>query len=1094
MSDSLFTSLLDKLKEYKKKYYLNTLLKGAIFFFTLAASAFLIVSLFEYFGKYNSSIRFCLLVGYLILTIFGLLKWVIFPFAGLLSLTKQISDEEAAKEIGSFFPEVKDKLLNTLQLGSMGERENSFIQASISQKTKELSVVPFAKAVNLGENRRYLKYLALPLLLLVAILVFVPQILTESTARIINYEKTYTYPAPFQFILQNDSLKAYKNEDFQVNVSVKGKAIPEDIYLYFNGRKAKMKKNGTNGFSFAFQNLQKDESFQFEAAGYNSQEYLLKVMSRPDLKLFDVDLHFPAYLKKKNEAVSNAGNLTVPEGTIISWKFQTQDVDKIHLTFLDSSTSTKTLSSTNDRFSFSKKLLNSVNYKLELENESGRGNEKIGYHINVVKDQYPQLHVEHKKDTILYNYIAFGGTASDDYGLTTLKLFYRLSEKEKYKSVPVPIRSGQTTENFFYNWNIDTISLKPGEKISYYLQIWDNDGVNGYKSSKSSVYDFSIPEQKEIKEELKSASQAAENKISSLHNKSKKLNKELDKFEEKLKTKKELDWQDKKSLEELLKKHEELKEEIEHMQSEQKQLDEKLKKFNQPDPEIVQKMEQLQKLMDELMDEETKKLYEELQKMLQENAKKEDIQKLLEEMKEKDQNMENELERTLEWFKQLQFDQKLDAIKKDLDQLSNEQEKLSDKTLEKDSKNEDLIKEQEKLNEDFKDLEKDLKDLKEMNESLENKKEMEDVSGDQQEIKENQQKSSEQLQNKQNKKAGGSQKDAAEKMEQLSEKLAQMQTEMNQEQMEENMEDLRAILENLLKLSFDQEELMKDFRRVNQTDPRYLELSQKQLKLKDDSKIIEDSLMALAKRVFQIQSFITRELGEMNEHMDGSIKNIRDRRPDLASGNQQFSMTSINNLALLLNDVLKQMQQEMAQMSGGGQMCKKPGNNKKPGLGDLQKQLNEQMGKMKNGMKPGESMSKELAKMAAQQEMIRNALKDLQKKSGGDKAGKELSEIMKEMEKSEKDLVNKRINQDLIMRQKEILTRLLEAENSLRERDTEEKRESNTGKELPGSIPPDLEKYLREKEKQTELLKTTNPSFTPYYKKEVNEYFQKIEK
>src|SRR5690606_38299779 len=133
---------------------------------------------------------------------------------------------------------------------------------------------------------------------------------------------------------------------------------------------------------------------------------------------------------------------------------------------------------------------------------------------------------------------------------------------------------------------------------------------------------------------------------------------------------------------------------------------------------------------------------------------------------------------------------------------------------------------------------------------------------DHQEINDHQQKSSEQLKNNQNKKAGGNQKQAGEKMEQLSEKLAQMQDKMQQEQLEENMEDLRAILDNLLKLSFDQEELMKDFRNVNQSDPRYLELSQNQLKLKDDSKIIEDSLMALAKRVFQIQALITRERGQ----------------------------------------------------------------------------------------------------------------------------------------------------------------------------------------------------------------------------------------
>jgi len=98
------------------------------------------------------------------------------------------------------------------------------------------------------------------------------------------------------------------------------------------------------------------------------------------------------------------------------------------------------------------------------------------------------------------------------------------------------------------------------------------------------------------------------------------------------------------------------------------------------------------------------------------------------------------------------------------------------------------------------------------------------------------------------------------------------------------------------------------------------------------------------------------------------------------------------------------------------------------------------------------------------------------------------------MEQTETDLVNKRLTEQTIMRQREILTRLLEAEKSARERELDNKRESQTGKELARAVPPSFEKYIKNKEKQTELLKTISPAFTPYYKKEVNEYFQKIGK
>jgi hypothetical protein len=1101
MADSMFPSLIAKLQEYKKKYYLNGLIKGLIFFLTLTASAYVIITILEYYGKYNSFLRFFFLFSYITLTGIGLVKWIIIPLAGLLALKKQITDEKAAEDIGRYFPEVQDKLLNTLQLRNLAESENIFIQASISQKAKELSVVPFGNAINIKENKKYSKYLVVPFLFIAGILLILPEIFTESTARIINYEKTYTFPAPFTFKVLNNKLSAFRNEDFDLNLGITGKAVPEQVYLYINGRKAKMKKNPDGSYSYNFRGLQQTESLRFEAAGYSSVEYLLEVFARPDLKNLEIELNYPAYLKKKSEKLSNVGNLNVPEGTLAQWNINTGDVEKLYIDFPDSVFKDLIISSESNEFNFSKKLVHPFDYKLLLENKFGKGKEKIAYHVNIIPDQFPAITAEDIQDSTLFSYITFAGSATDDYGISRLRLFFRKINKEnkgeKFHSTDIKIRAGEVAQNFLHTWKLDSLDLKPGDKLEYYLQVWDNDGVNGAKSTKSRIFSLSLPDKEAINKEISADSKSAEKSMNSLLDRSKKLKKELEKFDEKIKTKPNLDWQDKKSLEELMNKHQQLNKDIEETQKEHKELSEKLEKFNNPDEALKEKMEQLQALMEQLLDEETKKLYEELEKMLKENAGKEELQKMLEEIKQKDKNMEKELDRSLEWFKQIQFEQKAEEIKNDLKNLAEEQKKLADQTQNKKENKEELLKQQDNLNNDFKKLEEELKDLDKLNESLENKNELKDFTKEQQDIKNSQQKGTEQLQNNQNKKAGESQKEAGEKMEEMAEMMAQMQSESSQEQLQENMDDLRAILDNLVKLSFEQEDLMKNFKKVNQSDPRYLELSQKQLKLKDDSRIIEDSLNALAKRVFQIQTFITRELTEMNGHMDASIKNIRDRRPEQATANQQYTMTSVNNLALMLNDVLKQMQQQMAQQmnSKGGGQCKKPGKNKGQGLGEMQKQLNEKLNQMKNGQKPGESMSKELAKMAAQQEMIRNALKELQKKAGGGtQAGKELSEIMKQMEQTEKDLVNKRISQETVMRQKEILTRLLEAEKSARERDTDKNRESNTGKDLNRNLPPDLEKYLKEKEKQTELLKTVNPAFTPYYKKEVNEYFQKIEK
>jgi hypothetical protein len=388
-----------------------------------------------------------------------------------------------------------------------------------------------------------------------------------------------------------------------------------------------------------------------------------------------------------------------------------------------------------------------------------------------------------------------------------------------------------------------------------------------------------------------------------------------------------------------------------------------------------------------------------------------------------------------------------------------------------------------------------LEELKEMNKSLEQPSDMQNTSEEEKNISEEQEKSMEQLQNNQNKKASESQKNAAQQMKDMAAKLAEMQNEMEMEQAQENLDHLRDILENLITLSFDQEKLMKDFRNVNLSDPRFVKLSQEQLKLKDDAKIIEDSLYSLAKRVFQIESFVTREVSAMKEHMDESVQGIRNRRLNVATGNQQLAMTSMNNLALLLNDVLKQMQNQMAQAKSGKKQKSKQ---KNPGLSQLQQQLNEKIQQLQKSGKSGRELSEELAKLAAEQEMIRNALKELNKgkmkhRDGKDADGGSMGDLLKQMEETEKDLVNKKIAPQTIDRQKEILTRLLESEKAMRERDEEEKRKAEQAKEKPRNVPTQFEDYIKVKEKQIELLKTVPPALSPYYRKEVDEYFKKIE-
>lgn len=1108
MSDIIFNNLLVKLTTYKKKYYTNLLLKGIIFFTALTLSVYIFFNFLEYFGNFAPTLRFVLLSAFVVASVFAFFKWLLNPALKLTNVYKQISDEEAAREIGKYFPEVNDRLLNVLQLKNLGRSQSDLVEASIIQKTKTLAVVPFANAINYNENKKYSKYLLIPVAIVLGVLLFVPNLFFESTARIINYDKRYAVHAPFNFVLENKSLSAFKNEDFKVSLSIKGKALPENAYIVVNSKRTKMARESSDKFSYTFRNLQESENFNFEAAGFNSETHNIEVIHRPSLEDFTAVLTYPHYLGRKEESIKNVGNLIVPEGTKISWNFRTDNTNSLEITFDDKK---QVLLNNNNHFNYSKLLRRSENYGIQLKNKVAENEGDIKYFIDVIPDKFPSITVEEYQDSSTYNSIFLAGSLGDDYGLTKLRLFYKVVKESKeagpYISVPIHINNKISNQNYQFIWPIDSLSLKPGESLVYFVEVWDNDGVNGAKSSKTKTLEFKLPSITEIEKELGETSEKNEKSINTLLSKAAELQKNIEKVDDKLRNKNELNWQDKKSIEDLLKQHNDLKKDINKLVDENQKFNEKSEKFKETDPELAYKLEQLQKLMNELLDDETKKLYEELQKLLEQNSKKEDMEKVLDQLQKKDQTLEKELERTLEMFKELKFEQKLEDAMQQLEETAKQQKELSDKSQEKKENNEALAKEQEKLESQFKEVKEKLKELSDINKTLEDKKELseEELNKAEEDIKQDQQKSNEQLKEGQNKKAAQSQKNASKKMGEMKEKLSQMKSGMEMQQMQENLDDLRAILENLITLSFEQEALMKDFRKVNQTDPRFVALSQKQLKLKDESKVIEDSLLSLAKRVFQIESFVTREVSQMKEYMDESTQYLKERRPEIATGKQQFAMTSMNNLALLLNDVLKQMQQQMANaMKGSGdKMCNKPGGKpgekpgNKPGLGDMQKELNERIQSLKQGGKTGRAFSEELAKLAAQQEMIRNALQQLDKKGkqpGGKEGGDALDQLSKEMLETEKNLVNKQLSQQTINRQQEILTRLLEAEKASKERDLDNKREATSAQEHKNIFPSSFEKYLADKEKEVDLLKTISPQFTPYFKQEVNEYFQKIEK
>ncbi|WPP48122.1 DUF4175 family protein [Catalinimonas niigatensis] len=1097
-TEANINNVITQLKLYKRKFYLNKLTRGSIYFGAALLSVYLFISSLEYTIRLNSVGRTILFFLFVAVFLFMLYKWIIDPLFRISNNKRQISDEEAAKQIGVFFPEVKDKLLNVLQLHKSSSVDSALLSASIAQKTQQISVVSFPVAINIRENLRYIKYLAVPAILVLFLFVSIPQLFSESNNRIVNFNKEFVPEAPFTFQLQNKELLAFKNEDFTVDLALDGEAIPEKVYLNNAGRKFRMAPNEAGIFQYSFQNIQRDTRFSIEAAGFSTQEYDIKVVERPNLKDFSVFLNYPDYVGKEDQRLDNTGNLQVPEGTKVTWKFNALASDSMQLTFVDEEEVFQLEQEKNQIFSFEKQVFQADHYQIDLKNQYSSNKQNIRYFLDVTPDQHPKINLEQFQDTTMYQFLVLGGNVSDDYGLTQLAIFYKFekagendSPNDKYQRINLSLDTRQNNQSYYHQWKIDSFNLEPGDKIRYFLQVWDNDGVNGYKASSTSSYVFSIPDKEAIKESLNRSSEQTQTQISKTVQQAEQLKNEIENVEKKLKGKKELSWQDKQKLEDILKRREELEKELQEMREQNEAANMKRDQFSQQSEKLKEKMDQLQKLMDELLDEETKKLYEELKKLLEEQAELDKIQNKLQELGDKEQNLEEELERSLELFKRMKFDMKLEELENELSEKAEEQKKLAEESGDKEKNTEELSEKQEELNKDFEEFKKDMEELEEMNQDMKHPEPMQDMSEEEQQIQEEQQKAKESLDKGKRKDAQKSQQNSSNEMKKMAEKMQQMQQSMEMEMLQENMDNLRNILDNLITLSFDQEDIMKSFRDVKQTDPRFIDLSQQQLKLRDDAQIIEDSLLSLAERVFQIQSFITREVKDMNQYMEESLESLKERQQYKAISKQQFSMSSMNNLALLLNDVLSQMQQQMADAMGNPH--KKPGQSQQNmSMSELQRQLNEQVDELRKSGKSGRALSEELAKLASEQEKIRKMMQEIKQseKEGGGGAGDELS---KKMEETETDLVNKKLSSEMIERQKEIMTRLLEVEKSMREQELDDERKGETAKsEYERKASKSFEEYIKTKKQEIELLKTVPVKLNPYYKNEANKYFQRI--
>jgi chromosome segregation ATPase len=289
--------------------------------------------------------------------------------------------------------------------------------------------------------------------------------------------------------------------------------------------------------------------------------------------------------------------------------------------------------------------------------------------------------------------------------------------------------------------------------------------------------------------------------------------------------------------------------------------------------------------------------------------------------------------------------------------------------------------------------------------------------------------------------------------------------------MMDNMERIKSELEKLSKEQQDLKDKTDDIEKSDNEEFQKSRMKQSELKNKLTGDI--NDLMEMTKDGMQVTPELGKELGNAYNKMDKAVGNLSKREKEDALGNQGKAKQSLDNASKMLGDMVDKMKQQ-----GKNGMQKGQGR-----LGQLMQQLakiiamqqalNGQMQKMgqngktgkdgKDGMEEMQNETKvQIEKLKLQQEEIRKSLEQLnqefekEKERSGEKLLGDLKEVEKQMQESIHDMSDYNVDNRLIERQNRILSRMLDAQLSQREKDFEQKRESKPGEDVVRTSPPEV--------------------------------------
>ena len=362
-----------------------------------------------------------------------------------------------------------------------------------------------------------------------------------------------------------------------------------------------------------------------------------------------------------------------------------------------------------NQFVFSKRAEETTAYTLIPINKHISAKEPITYQFSVIKDAYPLVDVKDISDSTLQS-----NDILKELFLTTMgsaTFFVAKIPEHRDSIVTIPVNKALKKDQFFFVFDLQNIPVAKGESLEYFFELYDNDGINGSKKTRSRLFELRMPTNEDLKDFQAEHTKGIKKKLSDNVFLAKDLQKEFEQLQMRLLDKESLTWEDKKRVLEVIEKQKKLEKNIDQISESYRQKNETINDFTEQDQRILDKQKELEGLMDKLMSDEIRELFDEMEKLMDDFGNQKWME-MIEELQMSNEDLEKELDRNLELLKRFEFEETLQESINDIQELKSQQETLKEKNDDEKVSDEQLAEEQRKLNEEFEKLSKKLEDLR----------------------------------------------------------------------------------------------------------------------------------------------------------------------------------------------------------------------------------------------------------------------------------------------------------------------------------------------------------------------------------------------